>query len=100
MEPDERAAFRPGLRSDAATVLQQPHKPTGECWPSHCCWHNLDEDADGAYRVCGECFHVYRTAEDLRAVFMAEVAPLLTGMPSEAPAAEEIYACPYCAHDW
>ena len=102
MEPDQRAAFRRSLRKDAAAVLPQPHEPTDECWGIHCSWHNLDEAPDGAYRVCAECGHVYRTAEDLRRAWAdaAVDASVRQALDVIAPPVEQICGCPYCAHDW
>jgi hypothetical protein len=86
--------------ADIAPDLVNPHEPSEACGDTHCYWHHVDESDEGAYRVCFECKHVYRTAEDLRAAFMAEVAPCYSAPPSEAPAVEEIWGCPLCAHDW
>jgi len=77
-----------------------PHEPTPECAPLHCWWHNTDEP-DGGYRACFECRHVYATAEDLREAWRAEVAvAALPGAVVVVPPADEIGACPLCAHDW
>lgn len=76
------------------------HRPTDACWPSHCSFHNVDEPGAGAYRICVECGHVYKTAAELQEAFMAEVALGLTVPPPEAPDAEEIWYCPLCAHDF
>lgn len=103
MEPDQRAAFRSGLRQDAADLLQQPHEPSDACGGLHCHWHGTDEPDEGAYRVCGECCHVYRTAEDLRAAWAGAAKDsydLPPGTDVTAPPAEQIYACCYCAHDF
>jgi hypothetical protein len=42
------------------------HDPTEQCEDRHCYSHHEDEDAAGAYIVCGECGHVYPTARALR----------------------------------
>jgi hypothetical protein len=86
--------------ADTAPGLIIPHEPTDACHDSHCYWHHVDEPADGAYRVCFECRHVYPTAEDLRAAFASEISPDLDDPAAEPPPAEQIYACPLCAHDW
>lgn len=58
----------------------------------HHCWlHHVDEHPDGAYRVCGECFHVFPTAANLEEALLAD------GISK--PAAD-IFACPECAHDF
>lgn len=85
---------------DIAPDLVNPHEPGPECGDTHCYWHNVDEPAEGAYRVCGECGHVYRTAEALRAAFMDELAPDLGDLPGMPPLADEILGCPMCLHDW
>jgi hypothetical protein len=86
--------------ADIAPDLVNPHEPSEACGDTHCYWHHVDESDEGAYRVCFECKHVYRTAEALREAFMAEVAPDLSAPPLTTPAAEEIWFCPMCAHDW
>ncbi len=77
-----------------------PHEPTDECWGHHCSFHHVDEPAEGAYLICFECGHAYLTAEDLRAAFMAEVAPDLSSPLPEPPPAEGVWFCPLCAHDF
>lgn len=47
----------------------QPHDPTDECADIHCYSHHVDEPGDSAYIVCGECFHAYRTARELRRAY-------------------------------
>lgn len=59
----------------------------------HCWWHHTDENPEGAYRVCGECFHVWRTADDL------EYACREVNGGRHVPA-EKIDACPECCHDF
>lgn len=88
--------------ADLAPDLINPHDPGPECGDLHCCYHHVDEPADGAYRVCGECFHVYPTAETLREAWAvtAEGYGLPPGTDVIAPPAEQIYGCPYCVHDW
>ena len=89
--------------TDIAPDLTNPHEPSKACGDTHCYMHNLDEPSTGAFRVCGECGHVYRTAEDLR---MAWTDTAADGWAPEvptsagAPPAEQIYACPLCCHDW
>ena len=89
--------------ADLAPDLVNPHEPSEACGDTHCYFHHVDESDAGAYRVCFECKHVYLTAEDLRAAFMAEVMPCLVSAsapPIQPPPAEDIYGCAYCAHDW
>ena len=89
--------------ADLAPDLVNPHEPSGACADTHCFWHHVDEPDDGAYRVCFECKHVYLTAEALReawAEVTAEGYDLPPGTDVIAPPVEQIYGCPYCAHDW
>lgn len=44
------------------TLDTTQHEPTNACADHHCYSHHIDEPADGAYLVCFECGHVYRTA--------------------------------------
>jgi hypothetical protein len=53
------------------------------------------EPGETVYRVCGECWHVYRTAADLEAAWMRE-AP--EGCPPRP--ADEIFFCQECIHDF
>lgn len=77
------------------------------------CWHHGREPVpDGAYLVCGECGHCYVTADDLRREYrlmdercMASpwydaTSELWAVDPLVVPTADEIYACPLCAHDF
>lgn len=43
-----------------------PHDGTQDCRDVHCWSCGVDESSDGAYQVCIECGHVYRTARSLR----------------------------------
>lgn len=77
----------------------EPHEPTDACAAAHCYWHNVDEPlAPRFYRMCGECFHVFYTAEELTAAWetlRAEIPEL-----GPAPPARDIASCPLCSHDW
>lgn len=46
--------------------MTTPHEMTEACEPLHCWIHHIDEPGDGAYRICGECFHAYPTARAMR----------------------------------
>lgn len=48
------------------------------------------------YQLCGECFHVYRTAEEL----VEHHATALLVSVDECCPADEIAVCPICAHDF
>jgi hypothetical protein len=87
--------------ADVAPEFVTPHNASAECGDMHCYYHGLDEDPEGAFRVCGECFHVYRTAEALREAWGAEVSEAVPESgPVTPPPAEKILACVYCCHDW
>jgi hypothetical protein len=58
-----------------------------------CEWHQrVEPDLPGDYRACGECWHVFRTAGEVESVLRERMGIIST--------ADEISACPYCAHDW
>jgi hypothetical protein len=74
------------------------------CWG---CVQNEPAPEGGAYRICGECGHVYGTPEDLVRedyelwVEISYTNPeFLAGsnVPTRPP--EEIYSCPICTHDF
>lgn len=74
-------------------------EPPGPDW---CYYHERDEPVpeDGCvFRICGECFHLFRTAEDLMQQHSLELAKLKLERRT-APSVEAIYACPFCAHDF
>lgn len=59
----------------------------------------------GAYRICGECFHVYETADDLIRIYNAEGDRLADQHPEEPRSPwvtdpEAIFFCPVCIHDF
>lgn len=88
--------------ADIAPDLVNPHEPGPLCGDTHCYSHGVDESAEGGYyRICMECKHVYRTAEDLRLAWAEEVAPAYAPRAAPpTPPAGEILACPLCCHDW
>jgi hypothetical protein len=55
---------RAGMRGERP-VNTEPHEVTDACFTFHCHWCNVDEPGEG-YIVCPECFHLYRTAGELR----------------------------------
>lgn len=81
-----------------APDLLNPHEPSRACGDTHCYSHGTDEAAEGGWRVCFECKHVYRTAEELQREWAANAPPDIRGRP--APPVEQIYFCPLCMHDW
>jgi hypothetical protein len=70
------------------------------CLPDeHCYIHLIDEPDEPNYRICGECHHVYRSAEELveaeRDNYPWTNAKVV-GDHEEPP----MYACPLCTHDF
>lgn len=49
-------------------AVTDPHEPSDACHREHCYSCNVDEPGTG-YIVCPECFHVYRTARELRRAY-------------------------------
>lgn len=88
------------------------HEPTDACLMVHCHTHDVDEPEHDAYRVCGECSHVFPTAADLLAdhATLAEelnrwakpdpFAINSPGMLEPKTEPETIHVCPHCAHDF
>lgn len=99
-----------------------PHLQGSEgCEPAlHCVWCNVDEPDNPCYRACGECLHVFATAEDLLRehntmlrdislhVFCTpdpdgwmtvERGRFEREIPVEADP-DRVWACPLCSHDF
>jgi hypothetical protein len=62
-----------------------------------CFFHGEEPIPEGAYRVCGECWHCYNTPEDLLAED-AKMAQQYGFTPVSDP--EQVPFCPLCTHDW
>ena len=81
-----------------------PHHESAGCayvgGSMHCYIHEVDEVGEGAYRICGECFHVYRTAEDLVATERRWRTSAGISAPPRPIDPDEINSCPECAHDF
>lgn len=77
------------------TRREVPHQQEA-CYGSreHCCWHDVDEPDQGAFRCCLECRHVYRTVHDLVAAWDSEWPAWRCG-PWDLPV-----GCAYCGHDF
>lgn len=84
------------------------HDPTAECFGRHCHIHNVDEPDNGAYQVCLECGHVYRTAGSLRRAFRRESWRVARDDPFSRESvwrvvmvrASRISSCQECTHDF
>lgn len=84
-------------------IDQHSHGPA--CPPgTHCHIHNVDEPArPGDYRVCGECWHVFRTVGELVAEYNdlhGEMGYDQNGTVVDGHPEPAIYACPLCTHDF
>lgn len=83
------------------------------CQGGHCRVHQVDELAQGHYRRCGECGHVFQTGRELEREHDA-IVDAWNGhtAPYEAPfwgvtrerlrhrKARDIDECPLCHHVW
>lgn len=90
------------------------HDPTDECQADHCYSCHEDEPAKGAYLVCGECFHAYRTKGALRREYRRGAcrtgrralpwAPKVSwwalGWKLATTRVSKIFFCPLCLHDF
>lgn len=84
-----------------------PHEPDEACHRMHCYSCGVDEP-DGGYITCGECFHVYRTAGELRRAYRRRALSLpVYDVPrwriwrhALTIRAKKIYFCQHCTHDF
>ncbi len=53
-------------------LIITPHEPSEWCADVHCYSHSVDEDTTGAYIVCFECGHVYKTRRSLTWAYRKE----------------------------
>lgn len=99
-------------------MIGMPHEPTDECEPVHCYSHHVDEYARDPYLVCGECFHVYRSAQELRRAYQRQslriwwagerkifssdwhVGLLLVLRRVITIRTKDIFFCQHCIHDF
>lgn len=84
-----------------------PHQPTAQCEDVHCYSHHVDEPTDKVYIACGECYHVYRTAGELRRAYrraswqISKTEPLLKRLRRILTIrVRDIYFCQHCIHDF
>jgi hypothetical protein len=80
-------------------------EPTGEPWPfawppnEHCYSHNAHEPIpEKYYRICGECWHVFVTPEELMAEHNNRLDEV--GAPLGGCTVDQIPCCPLCTHDF
>lgn len=60
-----------------------------------CAIHGHEPIPEKYFRICGECWHVFVTAEELVQAYRDEMPE-----PKRPTPLEEIYFCPYCTHDF
>lgn len=79
-----------------------PHRPTKACDADHCYSHDEDEPMrTGDYILCGECFHVFRTGEELVAAYLDNWPLKEIPKPDAATVnPDKITFCPHCLHDF
>lgn len=58
----------------------------------HCFWHGEEPIPEGAFLVCGECWHCWVTEEEFWLDALTEI-----GHKKEAG---PLYFCPLCSHDF
>lgn len=81
------------------------HVARDDCEDRHCEWHQVDESAVGAYRICGECGHVFKTPAALIQAYelvgrrsRRHVVGAVDDYPLHGIAASTIEDCPLCGH--
>jgi len=95
-----------------------PHNATWMCAGIHCEIHQVDEPNPG-YRGCGECFHLFRSARELRMAHRKVHRELYESLKPRpwfsnewvtgrlrywwgmlSVRAGKIWTCPLCTHDF
>jgi hypothetical protein len=73
------------------------HQPTNDQEQIDTCYiHGYEPIPEtGYYRLCGECYHVFVTPEEL-----VEAYVLNAPSPVVVPDVAEIHFCPHCTHDF
>jgi hypothetical protein len=67
---------------------------TATAWTPVCWIHGVPEpDLPGDYKACGECWHVWRTAEEFQ-----HDADEARG--EHEPDLDRVWSCPLCTHDF
>lgn len=63
-----------------------------------CAIHGYEPMPRNPYRICGECFHAFATAEEL--VIQDQLARQHHGIPNNPEKPENVTICPVCTHDF
>lgn len=97
--------------------ISSMHAVTEHCKEVHCHFHERDEPGSG-WQICGECGHLFQTADDLVREFrkMIWAGIKFDGIRWRSDGfsvstwsqlktmwkvkASSITFCPFCAHDW
>ncbi len=88
--------------------------PVAGSLDEYCAVHGYEPIPPGAYRVCGECYHAYATADELVEAYNAQTDRLKAHYEAQGPPtnpgfagdwthvshAEQVYFCPWCSHDF
>lgn len=98
---DELAARFESYEPDPAQERRVYPEPAKEGHPYYCAMHDtLEFPPDGgAFRECGECWHLYATEADLVAATNDLIAQCGFPVPAHENA-DKIYSCPFCIHDF
>ena len=76
-------------------ATEVPYKGDPGCW-----WHGPEPIPEGAYKVCGECWHCWPTAADFEADAQKMIDEI-GGMTSPWPGGlTTLTFCPLCSHDF
>lgn len=120
LSPLGRAWLRLSLLThERAKPIGEPHEIEPQCEEFHCFGHDRDEPGR-AWLVCGECFHRYGSARELRKLYRREAwrahrrwhKDMIMSKAEDGPStlrvlwrlatirASKIYFCQVCIHDW
>jgi hypothetical protein len=100
-----------GIPLDLRRGERVPKKDLRMTQQTFCQVHWRYEDTTDAYRICGECFHVFPTAQALLDDNNKEMEESHTrsiranDIPKDSKFepirdVEQIHSCPHCCHDW
>lgn len=75
--------------------------PPGPGWWSDCyshyCWEKV---AERPFLICGECFHVFNTAEELVEDDRKARQEFMVPDVAKPRDPDQIFCCPHCVHDF